>query len=435
MRDAVPDHALTQEQFDAAVSFAYNVPGGARAALSPANRGDMAACRTEHEWLRVCPCARHPRPSRGTVSAQRRAGHSAAKGSRTDASGRLENVTNALGETTRVSYTADGLPESVTRPDLQVDQYKWNALGFLIEHVSPAGHTERWERDALGRMTGYTDAEGRRVGYGRDAHGRPLRLVNGNGASYRFEWDPVGRLLREQRVDGSIRQFGYSETGFLQHIASQAGASQRMDIHNRDALGRLTRRQGEHSQTTYRYDRLGQLGEARRIPTTAGELLGIVADTVRFEYDETGRLLVEHGVHGSVKYERDVLGNPVLVTLPDGQRTETLYYGSGHAHQLRVNGEAVADFERDALHREIRRTQGTLALHTGYTRMGQTAWQRASAMPVGDDVPSEADSALWWRYRYDSRGELIESLDRLHGRTVYDYDRGRSTAAAQRRRV
>ncbi|WP_227245170.1 lysozyme [Paraburkholderia caribensis] len=43
VRDAVPDHALTQEQFDAAVSFAYNVPGGARAALSPANRGDMAA--------------------------------------------------------------------------------------------------------------------------------------------------------------------------------------------------------------------------------------------------------------------------------------------------------------------------------------------------------------------------------------------------------
>lgn len=43
VRHAVTDHELTQEQFDAAVSFAYNVPGGARHALAPANQGDMAA--------------------------------------------------------------------------------------------------------------------------------------------------------------------------------------------------------------------------------------------------------------------------------------------------------------------------------------------------------------------------------------------------------
>jgi lysozyme len=42
VRAAVPDQELTQDQFDAAVSFAYNVPGGARRALAPANRGNMA---------------------------------------------------------------------------------------------------------------------------------------------------------------------------------------------------------------------------------------------------------------------------------------------------------------------------------------------------------------------------------------------------------
>ncbi|TXC80123.1 RHS repeat-associated core domain-containing protein [Paraburkholderia azotifigens] len=341
-----------------------------------------------------------------------------------DADGRLEAVTNALGQTTRVSYAPDGLPESVTRADLQVEKYKWSALGHLVEHISPAGHIERWERDGLGRVLGFTDAQGRRVRYERDAHGRPLRLVNGNGASYRFEWDPVGRLIAEQRVDGTSRRMGYSESGFLQHIVSQGGASQREEIHERDALGRLLQREGEHSRTHYRYDRLGQLTEARRIPTTAGEMLDILADTVTLKYDETGRLLAEQGVHGSVRYERDVPGNPLSVVLPDGQRIDTLYYGSGHTHRIQVNGHAVADFERDNLHREIRRTQGDLVLHTGYTPMGQIAWQRASALPAGDEhAPSEAESALWWRYRYDSRGEMIESLDRLHGRTVYDYDR------------
>lgn len=43
VQQTVTDRELTQEQFDAAVSFAFNVPGGARDVLAPANQGDMAA--------------------------------------------------------------------------------------------------------------------------------------------------------------------------------------------------------------------------------------------------------------------------------------------------------------------------------------------------------------------------------------------------------
>ena len=43
VRDQVQDHALTQAQFDAAVSFAYNAgPTGAQPALAAANGGDNA---------------------------------------------------------------------------------------------------------------------------------------------------------------------------------------------------------------------------------------------------------------------------------------------------------------------------------------------------------------------------------------------------------
>ena len=117
-------------------------------------------------------------------------------------------------------------------------------------------------------------------------------------------------------------------------------------------------------------------------------------------------------------------GNAQAVKLPDGQRIDTLFYGSGHAHQIQANGHTIADIERDALHREVRRSQGGLTLHTGYTPLGQIAWQRASALPFADDeTPQEAQSALWWRYLYDARGEMVETRERLHGRTVYDYDR------------
>jgi lysozyme len=61
---AVTDHELTQDQFDAAVSFAYNVPGGAHRALSPANTGDMAGvARNMNRYI-----YEHPHDAQGRVS-------------------------------------------------------------------------------------------------------------------------------------------------------------------------------------------------------------------------------------------------------------------------------------------------------------------------------------------------------------------------------
>ncbi|WP_187619883.1 RHS repeat-associated core domain-containing protein [Paraburkholderia sp. UCT2] len=341
-----------------------------------------------------------------------------------DRDGLLDTVTDALGQTTRIRYGAQGLPEAVTRPDRQTERYQWNALGYLVRHTNAAHHTQQWERDGVGRVLRHTDAEGRTVHFERDAHGRPVKLTNGNGASYQFGWDAADRLLREQRVDGSVHEFRYDAAGFLQYIASQAGSSRRMEVHERDALGRLVRRSGDHSDTAYRYNVLGQLTEARRTPTVAGKDLGIVADTVRMEYDAAGQLLAEWSAHGRVAYERDELGNPLALTLPQGQRIETLYYGSGHVHQMRFEGAIIADFERDDLHREILRTQGRLSTHTGYTSLGQIAWQRAHAPKAeASDVPDETHSVLWRRYRYDRSGELTESYDSFQGHTLYDYDR------------
>lgn len=79
VRNTVTDHALTQEQFDAAVSFAYNTPGGARAVLNPANSGNMAAvARNMSDYVYVHLHDAHGRPvgpprrSDGLVARRRR---------------------------------------------------------------------------------------------------------------------------------------------------------------------------------------------------------------------------------------------------------------------------------------------------------------------------------------------------------------------------
>jgi RHS repeat-associated protein len=45
--------------------------------------------------------------------------------------------------------------------------------------------------------------------------------------------------------------------------------------------------------------------------------------------------------------------------MSDGRCLNYLYYGPGRVHQINLDGEVISDIERDALHREVARTQGT----------------------------------------------------------------------------
>ena len=50
-----------------------------------------------------------------------------------------------------------------------------------------------------------------------------------------------------------------------------------------------------------------------------------------------------------------------------------LYYGSGHLHQISFDGEVISDIERDKLHREIQRTQGSIIRLYDYDPMGRSS--------------------------------------------------------------
>ncbi|MCL4663806.1 hypothetical protein L0Z16_00115 [Burkholderia multivorans] len=51
-------------------------------------------------------------------------------------------------------------------------------------------------------------------------------------------------------------------------------------------------------------------------------------------------------------------------------------YGSGYVHGILLDEHPLASFERDALHREIRRTQGPASHHFGYGANGLLAVHR-----------------------------------------------------------
>ncbi|MGN8347029.1 hypothetical protein ACLEJQ_25890, partial [Pseudomonas sp. SMV71] len=54
-----------------------------------------------------------------------------------------------------------------------------------------------------------------------------------------------------------------------------------------------------------------------------------------------------------------------------GRWVNRLYYGSGHLHQINLDGQVISDFERDRLHREVLRTQGQISTRSEYDRSGR----------------------------------------------------------------
>ncbi|EDS4736994.1 RHS repeat protein [Salmonella enterica subsp. enterica serovar Oranienburg] len=344
-----------------------------------------------------------------------------------DEDGNLTQVTDAEGKTVRIRWNRRGLPETVSHPGQQQDSYTWNVLGLISSHRRITGHMQSWRYTPRGQLAVHTDEEKRETRRQYAPEGNLTALINGNGAQYRFLHDAEGRLVREVCPDGLSRDFTLDANGHLSGIQTTGTAGgQRHERQQRDALGRLLSTENEHGTRTFDYNRLDQLTKATLTPTEeGGRLHHMQASEVRFDHDRSGWLLAEHAASGSITYQRDALGNPVDITLPDGQHISHLYYGSGHLLQTVLDGITLSEYERDSLHRQVKRTQGALTTWSGYTPDGQPWWSRCAPSDLDPGSrPLEHHELVTARdYHWDSNGELSGIRDKLRGNLVFSYDK------------
>uniref|UniRef100_UPI00117A1EF0 RHS repeat domain-containing protein n=1 Tax=Snodgrassella alvi TaxID=1196083 RepID=UPI00117A1EF0 len=118
--------------------------------------------------------------------------------------------------------------------------------------------------------------------------------------------------------------------------------------------------------TAYQYDKADNLIKVGY--KKAGLPAEAEPDLIAFSYDLLGNLLSETTAQGTLSHQYDPLGNRIATTLPDGRTINSLYYGSGHLHQINIDGNIISDIERDRLHREVLRTQGRLNTQFKYDR-------------------------------------------------------------------
>ena len=144
---------------------------------------------------------------------------------------------------------------------------------------------------------------------------------------------------------------------------------------------------------------------------------------------------------------------PTLPGQPHLQRAlNYLHYGSGHLHQINYSQrdtrsadalavhQLISDIDRDALHREIHRTQGQMQTRYALDPLGRrqgawsqpidqrsrpyqasdTHWQRA-VLSAGTPEQNPFDG-LMKAYAYDKVGELRQSRHSLRGDIAHQYD-------------
>ncbi|MCP3749733.1 RHS repeat-associated core domain-containing protein [Pseudomonas sp. SBB6] len=326
-----------------------------------------------------------------------------------DRRGHLQAVTDATGERTEYQYDAQGRLLGSQLPDGRSEHYQLDHNGQLISYTDPAGHTTQYRYNRRGQVQQRFDPHGRQIQFSYDAYGRLQALSNENGESYRFSWDLADRLAEQQDLDGSASRYHYDRLDNLSCVeylpAPQGGAEAIIHQLHRDAVGRLIKKHTDDGETLYSYDPLDQL-TAISFTDKAGN-----SEQLAFAYDALGQLLEEHSASGVLQHHYDELGNLIQTRLPDGRWLNRLYYGSGHLHQLNLDGKVISDFERDRLHREVLRTQGRISTRSEYDRSGRLR----SRLRRPNHQPPQLPASVQQRFDYDPADNLISRFNQQPG--------------------
>ncbi|WP_180297219.1 RHS repeat-associated core domain-containing protein, partial [Snodgrassella alvi] len=327
-------------------------------------------------------------------------------------------IVDAQCNSSKYHYNAAGQLTGVTLTDGRQEHYRVNSAGQLLTYTDPAGHSTHYHRDPRGLVHTRIDAAGRKLGFNYDAYGRLNTLINENGEHYQFQYDAADRLIEQTDLDGRKQKYSYDALNNVSAVHFAAGSSAEITHRfKRDAIGRLIGKYTTDGTTAYQYDKADNLIKVGY--KKAGLPAEAEPDLIAFSYDLLGNLLSETTAQGTLSHQYDPLGNRIATTLPDGRTINSLYYGSGHLHQINIDGHIISDIERDKLHREVLRTQGRLNTQFKYDRNSRLQHKqiRRNQNPILPDILIERS------YQYDNLDRLVSKKHSKHGQTDYYYDR------------
>ena len=135
---------------------------------------------------------------------------------------RPSTVTDRAGRVTQYAYDALGRVQQVTAPGGAITRYEYDADGNLTAVVDPVGNRYESKYDAMSRLVEETDPRGKKRQYTYDLAGNRAEAVDRNGRKRTFTYDARNRVAQERwhNPDDSILRTITFEYDFLDRVNS-----------------------------------------------------------------------------------------------------------------------------------------------------------------------------------------------------------------------
>lgn len=334
-----------------------------------------------------------------------------------DRNGRLTKVRDALGRVRRMTYDNEGRVALLQEPGGIWRQLTYSGEGDIIEYRDNLRQAH-FGYSGFHRVARRVEG-GEQVSYHYDSEADLSKVVNELNEEHSFTRDACGRVVEEDGFDGRHYAFTRDLAGRVCTTVHPGGAQDKLAYDKRGRVVALSHADGTADE--YEYDPSGNLLMARND-----------TGTVTWIRDARGRPLREDFEGEWVESAYDTLGRRVEVRSSRGLRQHLTLAPMGTTLRVAVWGASDggveeprwrADFERDALGRETRRSlPGGSSSSREYDERG---------LPQLQSLSSAQAPARSTRYKWDGRGRLTEREDSISGAVSFSHDaRGRLSAAA-----
>jgi len=277
----------------------------------------------------------------------------------------------------RITQVADALDH--------ITLYKWNESGQVEQQISPLGNITTTAYDSDGRIIARTEPTGATTRYVYDERGDRIEVVSPAGTVTRYEYDEHHQIIAVTDPTGNRWRRSYDDAGQVAAVENPLGQGLR-----------------------YAYDVHGDLCEVR---DTAGR-------TRHYRWDAAGSLVKSTNPLGhSTRYEYDLEGELVAISDPRGHRTELFRDPLCRIREVRLPDGARRRFGRDAY--------GQITEYVD--ELGAVTKRRYAAcgLLVEEVRPHGGRIELEWS---NIPGQLLAVRNELGERHTFDYDaEGRMT--------
>ena len=344
-----------------------------------------------------------------------------------DARGRLVDSWDGEGARRHLEYNPDG-----------------SVRAEIVAYGTSDEVQTRFDYDGAGRLIARIDAYGTAdqatTRYGLDGFGNILSVTDPKGGVTTRTYDKRNLLLSETNALGGVSRYEYDGFGDAVRITDPLG---NVTEKSYDALGNVVRvRDAENYVTENRYSMFGDLIEVIRRAARGGAP-GANDAVTRMTYDRRGALLTLTDAEGRLEsIGRNVFGEEISrfdgVTWLDFTGYDrrglvawkTRMIPSQDSNGVQVASSVVTRFTYDAYGNRTRMVEGEYlpeqrTTNYVYDRNNRLIETRGDAVLVvsQSDHMSTTLEVPTRRFRYDARGNLIETIEANGGRVFSYYDK------------